>query len=159
MQSFRSVAARPSRRTLVTLIAIVLAATMTFGQGIVTGSISGTVMDQQGAVVRNATVTATNVGTNTQTKTTSNDVGYFSFRSMPVGSYDLTIEAPAFTRFQAKGVVVAVSKDTLLPDIRLGVGTVETVAVTGEFPLIESSTPQLTTVFDERKVRDLPLGN
>src|SRR5947199_9979055 len=78
---------------------------------------------------------------------------------MRIGSYVITIEAPNFNKYQAKGVVVAVSKDTVLSEIRLGVGSTETVAVSGEFPLIETSTPQLTTVFDERKVKDLPLGN
>src|SRR5436190_15220428 len=160
MQSgFGSKAGLPTVRIGIVLLTMIIATGSAFGQGIVTGSISGTVMDQQGAVVRNATVTATSVNTNTQTSTTSNDVGYFSFRSMPIGSYDITIEAPNFNKYQAKGVVVAVSKDTVLSEIRLGVGSTETVAVSGEFPLIETSTPQLTTVFDERKVKDLPLGN
>ena len=158
--NFRGKTASLIPRIIIALLAMVIATGLAFGQGIVTGSISGTVIDQQGAVVRNATVTATSVATNTQTATTSNEVGYFSFRSMPVGSYDITIQAANFNKYQAKGIVVAVSKDTVLPEIRLGVGNTETVvAVTGEFPLIETSTPQLTTVFDERKVKDLPLGN
>jgi outer membrane receptor protein involved in Fe transport len=133
-------------------------ATQTFGQGIVTGSLSGTIFDPQGGVIAGAKVTAKNMDTNVEVSLSSNEVGYFSFRSMPVGMYSVSVEAPSFSLYEAKGVGVAVAKDTVLSIVlTIGKGT-ETITVSSEVPLIESSTSQLTTVFDSNKVGVLPLG-
>lgn len=129
------------------------------GQGIVTGSISGTVLDQQGAAVVGAKVTAKNLDTNAETVLTSNEVGYFSFRNMPVGSYKVSVEAANFATFETKGVVVSVGRDTVLTGtvLTIGKGT-EVITVSSEAPLIDPSSSQLTAVFESRKVSDLPLG-
>ena len=143
----------------VILCYVCLATVSSFGQGIVTGSISGTVLDQQGAVIVGAKVTANNLETNTETATNTNESGYFSFRTMPVGSYWVKVNAAGFNTYEAKGVVVAVAKDTVLNGIVLTIGKgAEVVTVYNEVPLIEPSTSQLTTVFESRKVTDLPLG-
>jgi len=149
------------RRVLITasmVCCVCLGATLTFGQGIVTGSISGTVLDPQGGAIVGAKVTAKNMDTNVEADLNSNQEGYFSFRSMPVGMYTVTVEAPNFSIYEAKGVGVAVAKDSVLSVVlSIGKGT-ETITVSSEVPLIESSTSQLTTVFDSNKVGVLPLG-
>src|SRR5580765_3624601 len=65
-------------------------------QGIATGSISGTVTDPSGAVVPGAKVTAVNLATNTPTSAVTNGDGLFTLRSLPIGTYKITIESPNF---------------------------------------------------------------
>jgi len=89
-------------------------ATLAFTQGIVTGSISGTVEDPQGAVVPEAKVTATHLATNRQFTTQSNNVGTVSLRDLPTGLYDIRVTAPSFRLFENKGVQVAAGNDTSL---------------------------------------------
>jgi hypothetical protein len=60
------------------------------GQGIVTGSIAGTVQDQQGAIVAGAAARATDAATGASFTAKTDSQGYFEFRSLPLGSYGLT---------------------------------------------------------------------
>ena len=80
---------RFNRVQLVTLLALLFAATFTMAQGIATGSISGTLVDPSGAVVSAASVTAQNVETNLSLTTQTNDSGYFTFRNVPPGTYNV----------------------------------------------------------------------
>src|SRR5262245_11392421 len=120
-----------SRKSLTLIIGLlmVLSATLAFGQGIVTGSISGTVLDQQQAVVSGAKITATNTATNQQFTTESNAQGYFAVRGLPVGTYTVTIQAPKFTRNKINDVVVNSNRDTALGGRTLSIGTTELVTV------------------------------
>src|ERR1700683_4361353 len=63
----------------------------------VTGSISGQVTDQSGAVIVGATVTAENVGTSVSTSTKTNASGVYTIRFLPVGTYTVTVEANGFS--------------------------------------------------------------
>src|SRR3982751_5490274 len=64
----------------------------------ITGSVTGTVTDPTGAVVPNATVTATNVQTGVSTPTQTNSQGIYNIRFLQIGRYKLTTEASGFTR-------------------------------------------------------------
>src|SRR3954462_4229371 len=88
------------------LALLVFVTTVAFGQGIVTGSLSGVVQDQQKAVVSGATVTAKEVATNREFTATTNEVGLFSIRALPLGTYDITIVAPGFLKFNLRGVTI-----------------------------------------------------
>src|SRR5262245_3288864 len=83
---------------------IVLLVTTAFGA--VGGSISGTVKDQTGGVIPGVMLTLTNMALGTQFKTTTDAQGLFTFPSLPVGRYDLTIEAVGFTAQKKPGLVV-----------------------------------------------------
>jgi Carboxypeptidase regulatory-like domain len=65
------------------------------------GSLGGTLKDPSGAVVQYAKITLVNTALRAQYNTTSNDQGFYCFPLLPVGHYDLTIEAPGF-RTQTK---------------------------------------------------------
>ena len=67
-----------------------------YGQGITTGTITGTVVDPSGAAIPNAQITATSTAQGTQRKTTSGSAGEFSFYAVPIGQYTMTISAPGF---------------------------------------------------------------
>ena len=70
------------------------------------GSISGTIKDTTGGVIPGAMVTVTNASLGTQFKTTTDARGYFSFPSLPVGRYDLTIDFPGFSSEKKPGLMV-----------------------------------------------------
>src|SRR5215813_1980931 len=64
----------------------------------ITGSITGTVADSSGAVVPNAKITATNLGTNLSYNTSSNTAGVYNLLFLPIGEYNLTVEVPGFKK-------------------------------------------------------------
>jgi len=144
----------------VAIAILLLGATLAFPQGIVTGSISGVVEDQQGAVVPNATVTVTQLTTNRVFRTQTTSAGIISLRDLPTGAYDLQIEAPSFRRFESKNLTVSVGKDTGLGTVQLLLGSsTETVTVEGSAPLIEATTDQISDTINSEKVTNLPMGN
>src|SRR5690348_10202722 len=81
-------------------------------QGIATGSISGTIADPSGAVVPGAKVTVVNTATNTASIAETNSDGAFAVRSLPPGTYKITIEAPNFRTTVLDKVDVSVARDT-----------------------------------------------
>ena len=64
-----------------------------YGQGITTGTITGTVVDPSGAAIPNARIVATSDSQGTQRETTSGSTGEFSLNSVPIGQYTITISA------------------------------------------------------------------
>jgi hypothetical protein len=142
------------------LIVILSVSSLSVAQGIVTGTITGTVEDSQGAVVGNAKVTATHIETNRVFSTQTSSAGIIQLRDLPIGTYNLTIESSGFRRFESRGVGVEVGKETTLGIIKLEVGsTAEAVTVEGTAPLVEATTDQISQTFDSQKVSDLPMGN
>lgn len=149
------------RFVLAALLALTAFSTLSLGQGIVTGSISGTVQDPQGAIISGAKVRATEVATNRVFTTTSSSSGVVKLPSLPPGNYTVAVDASGFSTYSAQNVVVEVGKDTALGAVALAVGNAtETVTVEGSAaPLIETTTDQLSVTFDSKQVQDVPLGN
>jgi len=144
----------------VVIVMLLLCAGLSFGQGIVTGSISGTVVDPQGAVVPGANVRATQIETNRVFNTTSSNGGVVQLSSLPPGTYNVVVEKEGFSTYDVKTVAVEVGKDTSIGAIALKVGSsAETVTVEGSAPLVENSTDQLSQSFDNKEVASVPLGN
>src|SRR6185503_14975135 len=86
-----------------------------------TGSIKGTVTDQQGAVIQNATITATNKATGVTRKTTSGDDGVYLVSTLLPGEYEVKIEAQGFAT-QLSTLTVQVG-NTTTGDAALRAGT------------------------------------
>src|SRR5690349_20631642 len=87
-----------------------------------TGTVTGTVTDQSGAVVSKAEVTLHNEGTGDERDTTSNDSGYVSFGTVKPGTYTIKVSAPNFKSFERKGLAVRVGDVRDINDIALQVG-------------------------------------
>src|SRR5271170_3539168 len=93
------------------------------------GSLSGTLKDQSGAVVAGATITLINTALKSEYKAVSNGQGFYSFPTLPVGHYDLTIEATGF-KTQKKTDLTVDTDAALKLDAVLAVGQhSETVTV------------------------------
>ncbi|HMF91433.1 MAG TPA: carboxypeptidase regulatory-like domain-containing protein [Candidatus Angelobacter sp.] len=112
------------------------------------GSISGTVVDPQGAVVSQATVRATNSATGAVLATTTDSSGSFRFNLIPVGEYKVEITAQGFRTATQNQILVAAGRDSGLGSLALTVGEVTTaVEVTSAAPLIETTQSQVTNTF------------
>lgn len=94
-------------------------------------TLTGVVSDPSQALVANAKVTLTDAQSGSARQTTTNHDGYFTFASVPVGTYNLTVEAPGFEQYKATGISF-VGGDKRNVDVTLAVGTTnQTVEVTG----------------------------
>ena len=92
-----------------------------------TGSITGTVLDKDGAAIPNAKVVLTEGSLNLETQ--SGGDGSFTFKNVPVGSYDLSYSAAGFATQQQSGTVQPGEND-MIPSVRLVVATTVEVNVT-----------------------------
>ncbi len=144
---------------------IILAMIVLGGLGVVpasaqqtTGNITGRITDAQGAAVPGVTVT----GKNTQTGFVRTDVsdgeGIYRLTGLPVGAYDLTAELSGFSRIDNKAIVINVGQ-TLDVNMILKVASLsESVTVTGETPLIETSSSSVGGVVDMGRIENMPLN-
>ena len=142
------------------VLALLFTTSLALGQGIATGSISGTVTDATGAVVTGAKVTATGVATGLALNSVTNDTGYFTFRQVPPGGYKIRIEAKGFRPVQISDVQVEPVRESALAAIKMEVMSAggETVEVIEAAPILETSTAQVTNTFDTKATADLPTG-
>src|SRR5215813_4175887 len=93
---------RFNRLQILALLALLFTAAFALAQGHVTGSISGTVEDAQGAVVSNAKITAKELATNREYSGETGGSGIFTLLSLPPGVYDVTVVAPNFRKYESK---------------------------------------------------------
>ena len=124
---------------------------------VVSGSISGTVVDQSGAAVPGAQVQATNTATNTVSTTTSGSSGSFLIANLAVGSYDVTVTKSGFTSQRSTGVAVTASVNYSLGNIKLVVGsTATTVEVSAAPPILQASQAQISNTFTSAQMSNFP---
>ncbi len=127
-----------------------------YGQS-ASATLSGTVEDQNGAVVPGATVTAENKGTGLKRQAITNGEGYFTIPLLPPSIYSVTAQAQGFSPVQVSNVVLNVGDQKALR-IQLKAGDINaTVQVINDAPLINES-PAVSTVIDRRFVENLPLN-
>src|SRR5216684_1451316 len=120
------------------------------------GTIQGTVVDQTGAVVPGAEITATRTATGATFKTTSTNDGFFEFPILPVGTYDLQARRSGFTALMDKGVELHVgAKLNLKLELKLS-GKEEIVVVEGEAPLVETTRTQVSSSVNDLTVSNTP---
>ncbi len=125
------------------------------GQMTVTGSISGTVVDQSGRGVPTAKITLVSENTRDTRVTTSNDLGAFSLVALPPDTYSVKAEHPGFKAFQRTGVVVTANEHITLGQVGLEVGSVsETITVEAKSAHVQTDTAEVS---DE--VTQSQLGN
>jgi hypothetical protein len=122
------------------------------------GTITGRVLDPAAAVVPNAKVDAVNQATRIKYSATTNETGVYSIQQIPVGRYDLSVEAPGFSRYLRRDLDINVAQTVTL-NASLTVGAVDqTVEVTAAAPALEANTSDVGTVVGRAMVMDLPLS-
>src|SRR5437867_2119295 len=123
-----------------------------------TGTLSGTVFDQSGAVLPGARITVTNTGTGFRRETVSSETGDYRLAGLLPGAYELTVEFGGFSRFVRPSLTLQVDQNARI-DVHLQVGSsTENVIVTAQAPLLQSEQSSVGAVVDQRKITDLPLN-
>jgi len=122
--------------------------------------LNGTVTDPSGAVLPNATVTVTQEeGTTAPRTVTTNAQGAYSISDLPAGTYNVTISAQGFQKFQATNVTLYVAQ-TRTVDAKLSTGTVnQTVTVRQNAVALNTTTSELAGTISGTQVTQLQLNN
>ena len=147
-------------KTIVLLLAFSFALSgVAFGQEI-TGVLTGTVIDANGAAVKGATVTITDTEKKLVVRTTStDDEGSFTVSELHSGLYDITVEAPNFKKHLENNVKLDVGQRRAVP-VTLEAGNVEEVVTVEANPVaVELGTPTVSTVINGDQARELSLNN
>jgi hypothetical protein len=122
----------------------------------VRATIGGRVTDAQGAVIRGAVVSVISTDTTVKRTTVTNDKGLWQIQLLLPGRYHFTVQSPGFTMERRTGVTLQAA-DVKQFDIQMTVGSEsQTVTVTSETPLIDTTSATSGTVITQRELEDLP---
>ena len=127
-----------------------------YGQAI-SGDLVGTVVDSSGAAVAGATVNATNLATGVVTNTATNGTGGYHLENLPVGNYRITVTAGGFRPIVQQVEVVLNKTGTLNATLTPG-ATSETIEVSGVAAVIDTTTAQLQSTYNDRLSQDLGIA-
>src|SRR5687768_13562192 len=120
------------------------------------GRINGTVSDNTGAVLPGVTVTATSPALIQPQVQVTGEAGDYRFLALPPGTYEVSFELAGFQGVKREGIRVVINQ-TLTVDQQLQVATLqETVTVTGESPIVDTSTTTLATNFTKELLTEIP---
>jgi hypothetical protein len=123
-----------------------------------TATVAGTVTDPSGAVVPHAQVTVHGNATGLDRVATSDEQGGYTVPSLPPGNYRIEAVAPGFSRYIVQSVQLQVDQATTV-NLQLALAsTGEVVKVQSTTPAIESQTPTVGQVIDQRTVQQIPLN-
>ncbi|MBV8831349.1 MAG: carboxypeptidase regulatory-like domain-containing protein, partial [Acidobacteriaceae bacterium] len=136
---------------------LVLSAGSVWAQAI-TGTAVGTVRDATGAVLSNANVTATNAQTGVAQSTVTTGAGDYTIPNLAPGRYKITAQSKGFATSVSPDVPIQVEQTTRV-DFSLSPGqTTQQITVTGEAPLVQSTTSDLGHVIESQQIQALPLN-
>jgi hypothetical protein len=122
------------------------------------GSVLGTITDPSGNAVANASITLTNVRTNTSQKTKSDNTGNFLFVNQRLGSYRVRAELSGFKPAEASAFDLTVDARQRV-DLKLEIGSVsDSVTITDAASLLEADTSSRGEVINPREIAELPLN-
>jgi len=122
------------------------------------GTISGLITDNSGAVVTNAELQLKSVERGTVTTVTTNKAGIYVFAGVHPGQYQLTVRTPGFKQVDLPTLIVNI-QDHIEQNFRLQVGSAsESVTVTAEAPLVNTTDASVSTVVDQTYVKNMPLN-
>jgi hypothetical protein len=139
------------------VVVLLLSALATVHAADVNGRIKGTVTDPAGAVVSNASITATNQATGVKFTTTSLSGGEYIFQQLPIGTYTISVAAPGFKSATATGIILNIDQEYVEP-FKLAVGNaVEVVSVQADAVQVNTTDMQLGNVVDAAQMVELPL--
>jgi hypothetical protein len=143
----------------VAVLALLICGSLVASGQQITGSISGTVKDVQGALITPAAVKATNVDTGLFRSAVTDSSGIYNIQYLPVGTYSVEVDAPGFKKFVQQNLVLTVDQTQTL-NVILAVGVQsQTVTVTEAPPLVDTSTAELGRTIEPAEIIGLPLVN
>ena len=151
--------ARPIPWVISMFVLLLIAIPSLRAQTAVDGAVGGTVLDSSGAVVGNASILVHNLATNAEQTVVSDGSGYFRAIHLAPGVYNVTVTASGFQIYKSNAVTVQVGLLTEIP-VKLVIGSAaESVVVTGEAPLVNTTSPDFAGVVDQITLHSLPENN
>jgi outer membrane receptor protein involved in Fe transport len=124
-----------------------------------TGKITGVVSDPSGAVVANAAVTVTNLGTNFSKATKTDSSGVYQALLLPIGKYKITATAPGFEKVTSVPQNALEINQTMRVDIQLEVGKLtDTVVVESTGSLVDTESSTVGATVTGMAIMELPLN-
>ena len=140
------------------IFCLLIAASSVFAQSTVTGGIRGTVVDPQKSIVPNATVTATNVGTNQASTTTSDGNGSYVINNLQPGTYNVVVTGSGFGDFNAQNIIVEVGRTTSIDATLALNGQSAIVEVTAEAPVINTNDNSSSININQTTINESPIN-
>src|SRR5256884_9191388 len=123
-----------------------------------TATIAGVAQDASGAVIPGVSVTVKNLNTGITRTATTDEGGRYTLPDLSLGSYEVEGQLPGFQTEVRSGITLTVGREAVV-NFALRVGQVtDKVTITEEAPLVESTTAAMSSLVDERTIRDLPLN-
>ena len=145
-------------RLVLVFVSVLLASAHLARAQAIGGSLVGTVHDISGAVVPGAQVIATNVETGIVQSTVSGSDGDYTVPNLVPGTYKVTAQSKGFATAVAANSIIQVQQTTRV-DFNLSPGeTSLQITVTGEPPLVQSTTSDLGHVIESQQIEQLPLN-
>ncbi len=145
-------------RVCFTFVLIFAFCAVAWAQGTVTGAVGGSVTDPKGAVVPGATVTVKSNETSKEGTATSDGEGRFKVANLEPGSYTVTVNGSGFAPYTADKVTVEVGRETTL-DVPLGLtGSTNTVQVTAEAPVINTTQQDFSSNINQTTINESPIN-
>lgn len=123
-----------------------------------TGTVSGTTLDNSGALIPNASVTLTNDGTHASVSVTTNGAGAFSVPALPQGTYTVTATAAGFGTSTSKGIVLNVGAAVRVTLKLSPAANTETVTVNGTTTSVNTENTVAGQTFNSTQVENLPVN-
>jgi Carboxypeptidase regulatory-like domain len=141
------------------LAACLLASTHAFAQGggaSTTGSINGKVADSSGGVLPGVTVSATSPSSMGVQSSVTDAGGNYRFPALPPGTYTVTFELPGFNTLKRENIQISMGF-TATVNVELAVASLnETVTVTGDSPVIDTSSTRVQQNFKLEALQEIP---
>ena len=144
---------------LLTFVLATLFTTAAWGQGSYVAQVRGRITDQSGAVVSNATVTITNVGTNIAETAHTDEHGEYFFTGLRPADYTVKVQMSGFRAAEKTNIVLQVDQQTTVDFVLHPVGVSETMEVSAAAPLMDTESATLGTDISSEYVHELPLAN
>ena len=141
------------------LTTLLLLANVAWGQASYTAQVRGTVKDQSGALVMQATVTITNDATGIPAKAQTDDHGMYILTGLRPAVYTIKAEGAGFRATEQRNVVLQVDQQTTIDFTLHPLGVITTVEVTEAAPLLDTENAAMSTDVTNEYVRDIPLYN
>lgn len=121
------------------------------------GTISGEVKDSTGGTLPGVTLTAVNQSNGATRETVSDELGTYRFTAMPPGTYTITVALAGFTEVKRPDVRLPIASQITVPfTLEVG-GLTESVTVTEQAPLVDTSEQTVRTLVDTQQIESLPL--
>jgi hypothetical protein len=140
------------------VLALICGASQNIDAQVAGGTISGTVTDVSGRVIKDVQITITNVATGVTRQVTTNDEGFYSAPNLLPGTYEVKVTAHGFKAEVRGSIELTVGASVGLDQVLRVGSNLETVTVQSAVPAVQLSTSDISAVVNATTIRELPLN-